>query len=67
MTWREGAVLAPLVALIVFLGVYPKPVLERMEPAVDRLIIHVDENSDFVSPSVDRPEEPAGEQAEGGG
>jgi NADH-quinone oxidoreductase subunit M len=50
----------------VFLGVYPKPVLERMEPAVDRLITHVDEHSDFVSPSVDRPE-PAGEQAEGGG
>jgi NADH-quinone oxidoreductase subunit M len=67
MTWREGAVLAPLVALIVFLGVYPKPVLERMEPAVDRLITHVDEHSDFVSPSVDRPDEPAGERAEGGG
>ncbi|MGH9234480.1 MAG: complex I subunit 4 family protein [Acidimicrobiales bacterium] len=58
MTWREGAVLAPLLALIVFLGVYPKPVLERMEPAVDRLIAHVDENSDFVSPAVDRPEPP---------
>jgi NADH-quinone oxidoreductase subunit M len=56
LTWREGAVLAPLVALIVFLGVYPKPVLERMQPAVDRLIEHVDENSDFVSPSVERPE-----------
>jgi NADH-quinone oxidoreductase subunit M len=58
MTWREGAVLAPLLALIVFLGVYPKPVLERMEPAVNRLITHVDENSDFVSPTVDRPEPP---------
>jgi NADH-quinone oxidoreductase subunit M len=55
LTWREGAVLAPLMALIVFLGVYPKPVLERMEPAVDRLIAHVDENSDFVSPTVRRP------------
>jgi NADH-quinone oxidoreductase subunit M len=63
MTWREGAVLAPLVALIVFLGVYPKPVLERMEPAVDRLISHVDENSDFVSPTVERPE-PSTEEAE---
>jgi hypothetical protein len=29
-----------------------------MEPAVDRLIAHVDENSDFVSPTVDRPEPP---------
>ena len=28
--------MAPLSALIVFLGVYPKPVLERIEPSVDR-------------------------------
>jgi NADH-quinone oxidoreductase subunit M len=48
-------VLAPLIALIVFLGVYPKPVLERMQPSVDRLISHVEDNSDFVSPEVERP------------
>ncbi|HEX6167097.1 MAG TPA: NADH-quinone oxidoreductase subunit M [Acidimicrobiales bacterium] len=56
MSWREGAVLAPLLALIVFLGIYPKPVLDRMEPAVERLVSHVDEHSDFVSPTVERPE-----------
>jgi NADH-quinone oxidoreductase subunit M len=68
LTWKEGAVLAPLVALIVFLGVYPKPVLDRMEPAVDRLITHVDDNSDFVSPDVPTPpaeDEGEGEEAEG--
>jgi NADH-quinone oxidoreductase subunit M len=64
LSWREGAVLAPLLALIVFLGVYPKPVLERMEPAVERLITHVDENSDFVSPTVERPEPVDTEEAE---
>jgi NADH-quinone oxidoreductase subunit M len=64
MSWREGAVLAPLLALIVFLGVYPKPVLERMEPAVERLISHVEGNSDFVSPSVEEPEPPESEEAE---
>jgi NADH-quinone oxidoreductase subunit M len=64
MSWREGAVLAPLLALIVFLGVYPKPVLERMEPAVERLITHVDENSDFVSPSVEEPVPSESEEAE---
>jgi NADH:ubiquinone oxidoreductase subunit 4 (subunit M) len=52
MTWREGLVLAPLLGLIVFLGVYPKPVLERMEPAVDRLIAHVEDNSDYREPAV---------------
>jgi hypothetical protein len=30
--------------LIVFLGVYPKPVLERMEPSVVALIDHVSRN-----------------------
>jgi len=50
INWREGLVMAPLIALIVFLGVYPKPVLDRMAPSVDRLITHVEKNSDFTSP-----------------
>ncbi len=32
LTWREGLVMAPLLGLIVFLGVYPKPMLDRIEP-----------------------------------
>jgi NADH-quinone oxidoreductase subunit M len=50
LTWREGLVMLPLLAGIVFLGVYPKPVLERIEPAVERLIQHVDDHSDFKHP-----------------
>jgi len=41
---REAILLAPLLGLIVFLGVYPKPVLERMEPSVVALIDHVSRN-----------------------
>lgn len=52
LTWREGVVLAPLVALIVFLGVYPKPVLDRMAPAVDKLIAHVESHTDYHPPAV---------------
>jgi len=52
MTWREGLVLAPLLGVIVFMGIYPKPVLERMEPSVDRLIEHVEDNSDHRQPAV---------------
>jgi len=52
MNWREGLVLAPLLGLIVFLGVYPKPLLERTEPSVDRLITHVEKNSDYQQPQV---------------
>ena len=39
--------LLPLVGLIVFTGVYPKPMLDRIEPSVDRLIAHVEEHSDY--------------------
>jgi NADH:ubiquinone oxidoreductase subunit 4 (subunit M) len=52
MTWKDGLVMAPLIGLIVFLGVYPKPVLERMEPAVERLVAHVEDHSDFEEPEV---------------
>ncbi|HEX7239164.1 MAG TPA: NADH-quinone oxidoreductase subunit M [Longimicrobiaceae bacterium] len=34
---REILVLAPLVLLILWLGVYPKPVLDKMSPAAERL------------------------------
>jgi NADH-quinone oxidoreductase subunit M len=50
--WKEGLVLAPLVALIVFIGVYPKPMLERIEPSVERLIVHVEDHSDYQEPEV---------------
>jgi NADH-quinone oxidoreductase subunit M len=52
LSWREGLVLAPLLAAIVFLGIYPRPVLERMEPAVDRLLQHVEERSGDEAPRV---------------
>jgi NADH-quinone oxidoreductase subunit M len=52
INWREGLVMAPLLGLIVFLGIYPKPVLERMQPSVDRLIEHVEANSDYKEPPV---------------
>jgi NADH-quinone oxidoreductase subunit M len=38
MTWRERGVMAPLLILIVFIGVYPKPFLDRIEPSVQRMI-----------------------------
>ena len=38
---RELAVLLPLLACIVWLGVYPKPFLERMEPSAQHFITTV--------------------------
>jgi NADH-quinone oxidoreductase subunit M len=63
---KEAAVLLPFIGVIVFTGVYPKPMLERIEPSVDRLIAHVEDRGGF---EVSRPtvieiepgEEPADE------
>jgi len=52
MTTRERVVMAPLVLLIVALGVYPKPMLDRITPAVDKLVSHVEAHSDFREPVV---------------
>ncbi len=74
LRFSEAAVLAPLVALIVFMGVYPKPFLDRIEPAVDRLVRHVEDNSGHREPPVAREGEkavppsqrrPAGEASDG--
>ena len=50
MTLREGMVLLPLIGLIFFCGIYPKPMLERIEPSVDRLIAHIEEKTGYVEP-----------------
>jgi len=50
MTFTEGLIIAPLLALIVFLGVYPKPLLDRIEPSIDEFVEHVENRSDFTAP-----------------
>src|SRR5881628_2439192 len=42
---REIAVLVPLLACIVWIGVYPKPILQRMEPSAQQLIQSVRVNA----------------------
>ncbi|HEX6921137.1 MAG TPA: NADH-quinone oxidoreductase subunit M [Actinomycetes bacterium] len=39
---REVWVVAPLLAVIIALGVYPKPVLDVINPAVERTLQHID-------------------------
>jgi len=48
---REGALLTVFVAIIVFTGVYPKPVLSRIEPSVNALIEHVESRTDYQRPT----------------
>ena len=45
LTPRELAVLVPLLACIVWIGVYPQPLLRRMEPAARQLVQTVRSNA----------------------
>jgi NADH-quinone oxidoreductase subunit M len=45
ITPREGMILFTFIAAIVFTGVYPKPMLDRIEPSVKVLVTHVEERS----------------------
>ena len=63
LDWGERLVIAPLLILIVLLGVYPGPVLSRIEPSVNRIIAHVEAVTHTHQPLVARYG-PAGAEAE---
>jgi NADH-quinone oxidoreductase subunit M len=42
LNWREAGMLVPLSALIIWIGVYPAPLLRRMEPSLNRLVQQVE-------------------------
>ncbi len=52
LRFTEGLVMAPMIAAIIFMGVYPKPVFDRIEPSVTRLVSHVEDNSSYRQPKV---------------
>ncbi len=43
VSWRERIILFPTVVLIFWIGIYPKPFLERIEPAVKQVLYQVDQ------------------------
>jgi NADH-quinone oxidoreductase subunit M len=47
---RELAVVVPLLALSLFLGLYPKPVLDRVQPAVELRVHNLERKSDYRQP-----------------
>jgi NADH-quinone oxidoreductase subunit M len=52
---KEAAVLLPFIVIIVFTGVYPKPMLDRIEPSVKALIAHVSDKTGYDEPGVPEP------------
>jgi NADH-quinone oxidoreductase subunit M len=65
LTRREIGMLAPIALVCVFLGVYPKPVLTDLEPALARNILQLEstrvadavQDSDSLSSAVNAPSE----------
>jgi NADH-quinone oxidoreductase subunit M len=51
---REIVILVPIAALIVFLGVYPKPALDRIEPAVEAILERIDDVDGYTVPDFGR-------------
>ena len=51
---REVAILVPMVALIVFLGVYPKPALDRIEPTVESILDRIEATTSYDVPEFGR-------------
>ena len=47
---REFIVVAPLLALSLFLGLYPKPALDRIEPSVRRAVADLERKTDYREP-----------------
>jgi len=48
---REITILVPIAALIVFLGVYPRPALDRIEPAVEAILERIEDETDYEVPT----------------
>ena len=44
--------IGPFLVVIVFMGVYPKPFLDRIDPSVKALISHVEAKTDRREPAV---------------
>ncbi len=47
---REVLVVVPLLGLSLFLGLYPKPALERIQPAVELRVHNLERKSDYRQP-----------------
>ncbi|MGH2756045.1 MAG: Fe-S-binding domain-containing protein, partial [Actinomycetota bacterium] len=61
---REAVMLAPILALIVFIGVYPKPFIERIEPSARKVVDQLDGGGGPSDVPVPPPEDPVAQGGE---
>lgn len=69
LSLKEGAVLGAFLVVIVFTGIYPKPMIDRVQPSVDKLIAHVEVRGelDIPGPVVFVPVDDHGDESGAGG
>ena len=51
---REIGILVPVAALVLFLGLYPRPALDRIEPAVEAILERIESQTTFDVPTFGR-------------
>jgi len=49
---RETLILAPIIALVLFLGIYPRPALDRIQPSVDAVLHRIEHTTDYEVPDL---------------
>ena len=54
LSGKETAILAPLAALVLLLGLYPGILLDRTAPSVEAILDRIEENTDYQVPSPGR-------------
>ena len=42
LNWREIAVFAPLIAIVIWMGIYPSSFLHPMQPAISHIVQHIE-------------------------
>jgi len=52
--FREIAMMVPLIALMLGLGLYPKPVLDRIAPSTEAVLDRIEQVTDFEVPEPGR-------------
>ncbi|HUH06662.1 MAG TPA: NADH-quinone oxidoreductase subunit M [Egibacteraceae bacterium] len=61
LTGREIAVMAPLVALMLGIGLYPAPLYERVNPTVEQIIAEVQDHRDAAAVQTGHADEQEGQ------
>jgi NADH-quinone oxidoreductase subunit M len=64
---REIAIMVPLVVMIFFMGLYPKPFIDKMDPAIKKLVAQarIAPVTAQIIPAINQMQMPAGHQGAG--